>query len=63
MQAKNAKKYMELVPGDAWIDYSDNDMFNDTKFDASENATMVPRMDYEEVDPKTGKKIKIYDNS
>jgi len=48
---------MELVPGDTWIDYSDNDMFNDDKFDASQNATMVPRADYVE----NGKRI--YDNS
>lgn len=59
MQAKNVKKYMELVPGDAWIDYSDNDIFNDSEFDETENTTMVPRMDY--VDKKTGKRI--YDNS
>ena len=57
MQAKNVSKYMELVPGDTWIDYSDNDMFNDDKFDASQNATMVPRADYVE----NGKRI--YDNS
>jgi hypothetical protein len=37
---------MELVPGDAWIDYSDNDIFNYTEFDEKENTTMVPRMDY-----------------
>ena len=56
MQAKNVNKYMKLVPGDTWIDYSDNDVFNDTKFDEKENATMVPLLS----DPKTGKKL--YDN-
>lgn len=57
MQAKNVNKYMKLVPGDAWIDYSDNDVFNDTEFDESENTSMVPML----MDKKTGKKL--YDNS
>ena len=48
-----------MVPGDAWIDYSDNDIFNDTEFDETQNATMVPRLDY--VDKETGKRV--YDNS
>lgn len=59
MQAKNVEKYMEMVPGDAWIDYSDNDIFDDKEFDASENSTTVPRLDY--VDEKTGKRV--YDNT
>ena len=50
MTAVDKEKYMEIKPGQAWVDKSQNNDFVNKNFDESQGTTFVP-------------KAELYDNS